>query len=361
MNKKYSTFFYIVALILFCSSFPISVFAEENGYRIDELSEMDAFHPPEINDPRIMMYREWQYFNIIDEEQNLTFITTMTLTGNIYDPTKSAAVVLVNYITPEKSNLTINAFPISLSQWSDKSPDLIISSSSIKLTEQGYHVHVESEDTIFDAIFKPEAENGTIFSVPANSERIINWFVASPKMKVNGEFTIKKGTTQEKTYILKNIKGYHDHNWGFWLWQDDLGWDWGQASGKYTIAFGNITNNNHTESKSAVLEVWKNSKREAVFNDNEINIHREKMISITGLPDNPFPMTTEISAISGENRLNALFTTERFTPIPLPIPGGFRIIWELSGKYDVSGNVHGKPVSYKTNGYLEYVADLFMP
>lgn len=360
MQKNYRIILSITSIILLFSLFPISAIAEENKCRICELSELDAFHPPQSNDPRIMMYREWHYFNIIDDQQNLSFITTLTLTGNIYDPTKSAAVVLTNYITPVKSNLTMNAYPVLEAQWSNKSPDLQISGSSVKLTEKGYHVHVETADSVFDAIFRPEAQNGTFFNVPTNSGRIINWFVASPKMNVNGLFTINKGTPQEKTYTLKNIRGYHDHNWGYWLWQDDLGWDWAQASGEYTFGLGNITNNNHTTSISTVLEVWKNKNRAAIFNDNEINVRRDKMTSIPGFPDNPFPMTTFINATSGENRFNIIFTTERYTPILLPVPGGYRIIWELSGKYEVSGNLQGKPISYETTGYLEYVAELFM-
>ncbi len=350
--------FSVVALLLSLNL--VSAIADGSRGEINDLSVLDSFHPPKSDDPRIMMYREWHYFNILDEEQNLSFITTLSLNGNIYDPANSAAIVLISYLTPDKNNLTADAYPVSQAQWSDKSPDLHISGSSVILTEQGYHVHVESTDTIFDAIFRSEAQNGTVFNAQAESGRIINWFVASPKMNVNGILTINKGTPQEKTYTLKNIRGYHDHNWGFWLWQDDLGWDWGQVSGKYTLSFGNITNNNHTASIATVLEVWKNEKKLAMFKDSEIKIRREKMMNTPQLPDNPFPLVTVINATSDYNELNIVFTTENYTPILLPVPEGYRIIWELSGKYEVSGYLDGKPVSYKSNGYLEYVAELLM-
>ncbi len=66
---------------------PNSAFANEGRSQINELLAMDSFHPPMSDDPRILMYREWHYFNIFDEEQNLSFITTLTLNGNISDPT----------------------------------------------------------------------------------------------------------------------------------------------------------------------------------------------------------------------------------------------------------------------------------
>ena len=52
----------------------------------------------------------------------------------------------------------------------------------------------------------------------------INWIVASSKMRVNGELTV-----DGKEYGLENVRGYHDHNWGYWQWGDNLGWDWGQV------------------------------------------------------------------------------------------------------------------------------------
>jgi hypothetical protein len=339
----------------------------EDGSPKDSLSSIDAFHPPASGDPGISMYKEWHYFNILDNEQNISFITTLTLNGNISDPEKSVAIVLMSYITPVKHDLTVNVYPVTVAEWSNRTPDLRIAGSSVKLTEDGYRLHVESSDdmTVFDAIFKPETEHPSVFSVPMGEARIMNWLSASPKMKVNGTFTVNKGTTEEKTYTFKNVRGYHDHNWGYWLWKDDMGWDWGQATqvkgrdetGTYTFSFGNITNKNHTATFSTVLEFWKNKKIIAGFNDNEIQIRREIMSTLPMMTDAPFPLVTVLNANSGENRLNIIFTTERITPIPIALESsGYRIIWELTGVYEVSGIVDGKPVSYITTGYLEYVA-----
>jgi hypothetical protein len=365
----------VLICIIICTAYlPLMTLASANdggGSLIDELSKIDSFHPPTSNDPRAPLYDEWHYFNIIDEKQNIKFITTMTLKGNISSPTMSAAVVLINYLTPVKENLTIDRYPIIQARWSDKTPDLQIAESNVTLTKEGYYVHVESKDakTVFDAVFKPEAEQSPVFNSSYESYKIINWLVASPKMRVTGTLTINKGTASEKTYKLQDARGYHDHNWGYWLWQDDIGWDWGQASnmrnypgeesrGTYTFAFGNITNKNHTESKMAVLEIWKNKRITTSFEGNEIKIQRFMMNSISELPNNPFPMVTSLKANSGENRINILFTTEKITPIPIPLENGngYRIIWELVGSYRVFGYISGKPISYTTNGYLEYIA-----
>ena len=57
----------IVAALLLFSVASNAVYAKEQGSQINELAQIDSFHPPEIGDPRIPMYNEWHYFNVIDE------------------------------------------------------------------------------------------------------------------------------------------------------------------------------------------------------------------------------------------------------------------------------------------------------
>jgi len=366
----------IVAVLLLISVASNAVYAKGQGSQINELAEIDSFHPPETNDPRIPMYNEWHYFNVIDEEQDLSFMTTLKLNGNIYDlynPLNGTAVVLLSYSTPGGKNMTVDFYPLLFAEYSNETPDLRINSSTVTLTDEGYHVHVESADclTVFDAMFKPFTEPSPLFVAPYKQgglDREINWLVASPKMKVNGTLTTSIGTEQEKTYTLKNSRGYHDHNWGYWLWQDDIGWDWGQASesknhldgndvGKYAFCFGNVTNNNHTESRGAVLNIWKNKKIIARFETETIQIQHNYMTTIPELQNNSFPWVTVLTANDGENSMIISFITEDVSPLPIPIGvNKYLVIWELTGTYVVSGCIDGKPVSYTSKGFMEYVA-----
>ena len=365
----------IVAALLLFSVASNAVYAKEQGSQINELAQIDSFHPPEIGDPRIPMYNEWHYFNVIDEEQNLSFMTTLRLCGNIYDlynPLNGTAVVVLSYSTPGGSNMTVDPYPMLLAEYSNETPDLRINSSTVTLTDEGYYVHVESANgqTVFDALFKPFTEPAPLFVAPYDQDgqdRVINWLVASPKMKVNGTLTIRKGTTLEHTYTLENVKDYHDHNWGYWLWQDDIGWDWGQASetknhldgndvGKYAFCFGNVTNNGHNESRGAVLNIWKNKKIIAGFENETIQIQRYGMVPVSEL-NNSFPMYTVLTANDGENSMSIRFSTEDVSPLPIPIGiDKYLVIWELTGTYEVRGFIDGKPVSYTSKGFMEYVA-----
>lgn len=366
----------IIAALLLFSAASNAVNAKGPGSQINELAHIDSFHRPEINDPRNPMYNEWHYFNVIDEEQNLSFMTTLKLSGDVYDPNplNSSATVVLSYSTPGGKNMTVDLYPINMIEveFSNETPNLRINSSTITLTGEGYHVHVESADsqTVFDAMFKPFTEPSPLFTaLPSEPGRVINWLVASPKMKVDGTLTINKGTEQEEIlYTLENVRGYHDHNWGYWLWQDDIGWDWGQASesknhldgndvGKYAFCFGNVTNNEHTESRGAVLNIWKNKNIIARFENQTIQIQHSEMTNITGLENNLFPMCTVLNADDGENNMSIIFSTEDVSPLPIPIgTNKFLVIWELTGTYEVNGCIDGKPVSYTSKGFMEYVA-----
>jgi hypothetical protein len=154
------------------------------------------------------------------------------------------------------------------------------------------------------------------------------------------------------------------------LWQDDVGWDWGQASeirnhqgendpGKYAFCFGNVTNNEHTGSRGCVLNIWKNKKIIAGFEDEDIEIRHYNMTTllVPELQNNSFPMATVLIANDGKNSMNINFITEDVSPIPVPTGiNKYLVIWELIGTYEVSGCIDGKSVSYTSKGFLEYVA-----
>ncbi len=372
MNKKIAKSFIAAMLVFFAT-----LGAAKGQDLIGGLPTLDSFHAPAAGDPTAPLYKEWHYFNILDEKQGLSYITTFMLNGDVSNPAMSAAVNLVSYNTPAGSNVKFDYYPVTMAQWSNTSPNITIGNSKVTLEKDGYHVYTLSQDgkTEFSAVYKQEVNPASVWTVPITEipARAMNWFVPVSKATVNGILTVNKGTSQEKKYTLRNIRGYHDHNWGRWLWSDDMGWDWGQAISKkegntdvgiYSISLGHMTNNSHSISRASTFDIWKNEKIIGSFKDNGIQINHESMATLPTMPNNPYPTVNTIMTVSGSNSLDIKFTTEQATPImvPLQVEGanGYRIIWELEGKYEVNGRVNEERVKFETNGYMEYVGELLM-
>ena len=365
--------------------------ASENSSYIDELLLSDAFHPPGEGEPG-HLYNEWHYFNMIDEEQNLSAVCVFKLNGGT-----NTSEAFLGYYVNDTSAFLYEAYSLTpeFVNYSSQSPDIRIANNTVTLADEGYRVHIESGDGsgAFDAVFKPETRsapvfNASNFSMPGTS---INWLVASPKMEVSGNLSVAG-----EMYSLNNSRAYHDHNWGYWSWGDDLGWDWGQVSqaehysnettGEYSLSFGNITNANHSESINSVLNVWKDGEIIANFSQEEMQIeHLNLSTTDIGIPPAEifpeyvlpqgsffFPQNTLLNASSGSDTLEIEFVTQRSVPLPVMImdeneagneTGGesesgvkYRVIWEMIGTYQVNGVIDGEPVSYAADGFMEYVS-----
>lgn len=366
-------------------------FAGQNNNLIGELSKVDAFHPPE-NSSLMSLYNEWHYFNLIDEKQNLSAICSFKLDGSL-----NASQILLVYNIDNSSGIIFSNYPMKIANYSSQTPNITIANSTVRLTPEGYSVHIESDNgsTNFNALFKPEVEpspllNTTGFS-PLSGE-FINWIVASSKMSVSGNLS-----ANGKTYSLENSRGYHDHNWGYWYWGDNFGWDWGQVTqtndclngssiGKYTLNFWNVTDADHNTSLNSGLNVWKDKKRIVTFKDIKIEhsnfayVNQSIPISYIGnsMPAGsfPLPLNTKINAsLDAGNYLNIEFVTQPqySDPLMVPVPmidaygnstkdedGNiafqYRMIWEMIGTYRVNGKIDGENISYTSNGFMEYVS-----
>ncbi len=356
-----------------------------NSSLIEELSDVDAFHPPGEGDPAYL-YNEWHYFNVIDEEQNLSIVCTFKLNGAI-----NAAEVLLGYSANATPDSFFGVYPLfpGLVNYSSASPNVTVSNSNVTLTKEGYDVHIESDNgaKVFDALFIPEVEPTPIYNVSGVPEpgTEINWLVASTKMTVNGTLTV-----DGQTYALDNKRGYHDHNWGYWSWGDDLGWDWGQVTqidsssnasdvGEYSLSFGNITNASHTQSALSVLNVWQGENITSSFSGEDLKIEHHNLTYVNEnvtvpyqgivLPAGsfPLPMETNITVSNASSpdsgNLEIGFSTQQSVPLPVIIIDGsgnikYRVLWEMIGTYQVNGTIGGEPVSYTAGGFMEYVSGM---
>jgi hypothetical protein len=366
--KKQSVFTYLI-LILTLSSIPIISTAEPNSKLVRELSFIDSFHPEFSGDS----YKEWHYFNFIDEENDLKFFVTFLIAGTLDNPLQSYGSTIMAYSIDENFGGSSVPYSILEIEYSSDSPDIIISNNYVdnyvELLPNGYKVHAEGiilpsvEDEypipiIFDATYIPMAEPTSIFQGTIGGESFdddINWVSAAPACKVIGNLIIG-----EDDYSLDGVRGYHDHNWGTWSWGDNIGWDWGQAIeanngdadtdvGRYCIVLGRLTDSLHLSENEDRLLLWKNKHQIAVFEE------------VTFGYDRPYPYFSTITATAEDdsgNSITSIFTISNAIPLELCDPlipqTSCTTILELTGTYDVSGTIDGKTINFQAAGFAEY-------
>ena len=199
------------------------------------------------------------------------------------------------------------------------------------------------------------ASPSTVFNGTIGNYGEMNWVTAAPVCKVNGNLTING-----IVYSLDGVRGYHDHNWGRWMWCDDIGWDWGQAIepndeadtdvGRYGMTIGRLTNGSHTMDGTSRLQIWKNKQQIAAFNNVTFSYEWETYPHL-------YPSLINATAKSEGDSITSIFETSKGLPIQIEYEfgGGNLIIWELTGNYTVSGIIDGKSIYFQAGGFAEYV------
>ncbi len=360
--KKQSVIIYII-FILTLSSIPIISTAEPNSKLIRELSTIDSFHPDLSGDS----YKEWHYFNFIDEENDLKFFVTFLIAGNLGDPLESYGSIILAYNIEDNFGGSSIPYSISEIEYSIDSPDLTISNNYVELLPNGYKVHAEGiilpsgDPIIFDATYIPKAEPTSIFKGTIGDSYVdnMNWVSAAPACKVIGNLIIG-----EEDFLLDGVRGYHDHNWGTWSWGDNIGWDWGQGIeannddadtdvGRYCIVLGRLTDSSHSSENGNRLLLWKNKHQIAVFEN--VDFEYEWIMV-------PYPHLSTITATAEDdsgNYIISTFSTSYAIPLellcdPLIPQTSCTTILELTGTYDVSGTIDGKTINFQAAGFAEY-------
>ena len=349
-----------IFLIIILLSVPTINADKTNSNLIRELSPIDSFHPDNN-----LTYKEWHYFNIIDEDPDLKFLVIFIIGGNVSNASESYSKVLMAYDINNTPGMSVNSYSILDTNYSNETPDVEINNSYVKLLPNGYEVYDESTDgeIVFSATFIPKASPSTVFSGTFGDRGIMNWVTAAPVCKVNGNLRID-GTV----YSLDGVRGYHDHNWGRWMWCDNIGWDWGQAIepndedeadtdvGRYGMTIGRLTNGSHTMDGTSRLQIWKNKKQIATFDNLTFDYNFSYEIEM------PYPMIINATAKSGGDNITSIFETSKGLPIYIAYlfgEGCNSTVWELTGNYNVSGTINGKPFNFQAEGFAEYAEYIY--
>ena len=116
-----------------------------------------------------------------------------------------------------------------------------------------------------------------------------------------------------------------------------------------------LTSQNDTTTYSTAMNLWRGSEKLGSFRDAQVRVEKELM-PVEGMPGLSVPATSTLIANNGTDFVRVVFSTEDYAPLYVPMEGGYRILWQLSGSFKVKGMINGKKVKFHSDGNIEYLS-----
>jgi hypothetical protein len=338
----------------------------------DVIHQGDAINYRDMNSVEGMRYSEWHHFNFNDDSNALYGIVNLSLSGNIKNPDKGRAGI--SLVVNERGKIwrgTMDLQPVEKVSFETGSLNLNIAKHFVKLINDEYHVAAALKDESINlkATWIPETAGIRVTNIGG----IINTFII-PRLRVEGSIWI-----DQHEYKFNNATGYHDHNWGYWDWGKDIGWDWGyiiQPSSstnnnqkQITIVYGQVTDTMRKSAKSdLVLMVWEGRECRQVFLDEAVTISTKGQLTgieirrVPGLMAMLYPGRSQkipqhicVQAKDGHDYLDIEMSVENAIEFIIPHPNntGKTVINELVGEYAVQGSLNGQDYNFSYVGFAE--------
>ena len=328
--------------------------------RGDALSRFDEGLPaPE-------RYSEWHHFTFHDDVQDLHGIVNLAVSGDVRDPDRSRAGLSLVVAEQGRWRGTMNLYGIEDATFHGGAVDLALAGHSVRLEGDHYMVRagLKNGSVGLEAVWMPRADGVRVDNIGG----VVSTFIL-PRLEVEGWVEI-----EGRRYDLAGAAGYHDHNWGYWTWGRDLGWDWGYAieapaeAASRTVVFGQVTDASRDMARSdLVMVVWEGARCTSVFLDDAVRLTTDGEMPPASVPRVPgvlalvegkrraVPRRVVVRADDGEDWLELALEASAGLQFLVPHGGGpgLTTVSELVGRYSVKGVLDGHPVDFARSGFAE--------
>src|SRR5262249_20810578 len=139
-----------------------------------------------------------------------------------------------------------------------------------------------------------------------------------------------------RTFRLVRATGYHDHNWGHFLWGDDFAWEWcsvlpTDGTADWAVIYSNMMNAARTQLALEQVFVWRAGLNVLAACGLDVSACAEEryrarpalrlprpMAVVQPRIDADLPRRLEIQARNGADQLALRFTPESFAQLLVP-------------------------------------------
>ena len=330
-------------------------FMQENGLPTQVALKEDAYHYKYsldgINDN---LYTEWWYFNVYNEEMqflvcyllfdpgNLTGIGDAEVLAVVYD-----GMPLIGFMSTSVSDFTADY----------EKPNVTIGSNTLlALNDTTFVVNGSCYDIYLNIPIqwnlRYTMDVGSWFGAPEpmlvghRPDDWMQWLSYMTGANVHGTITIGG-----ITYDMSG-RGYHDHNWGEWLF-DDPQWNWAQVSApeeNVSLIIGDV-----------IAPPARNTMM-ALYYDGTTITFDDIDLTYTGYGFDPvtsklYPDVYHVTGNSGEYSIDVTISVIKNVPLVRPFPGALPdyVLFEQVSDYNITLFENYEPVySLNQGGFSEY-------
>jgi hypothetical protein len=338
------------------------------------LGSIDRAHLPQPGSSKCQDFKEWYHFNILDPTQDLDIIFNFSLAGDVSRAGAAKAdVIALCHLARGGWFGSIDSYDAVAVKVASDRLLIELGPNSVTFADNAYRIVWRLQDGSFalDVRLSPRVEPLLIWKDTSVGSGSLNWLIV-PDLEASGVLTIA-GTTKS----FHRIGAYHDHNWGYWKWGEDFGWDWGFATEPrpapeapaLTFVFGRTASLNGDTVYEQTLAVWNHAELAKFFTRGQIRARREGYHrgDIPRLPGAArlinqgrvlnVPARYRVSARDDPDWLDIEYDVGTALQIAVPKDFGFGLVDlnETFGTVRIRGEIAGRPVAFMARACFEFM------
>ena len=326
------------------------------------MNSTDTLRPPWSLEPSVGAYKDWLHVNVYDHDADVVGLVNVSIHGTPAEPTTHVVATALFDVAGEEwvGNVAVDG-------WADASIALTgvsTAASSVSFGHGGRILVAATMDGLRLRLVATPATDAYAIETPHPfGSGWIGWRVV-PFLVVEGSVELRGVPLTDGAQVA-----YHDHTWGRWHWGDDIGWEWGSFLGRggSSIVIGRTSNRAHDVCGPFSVVIDHEGVRRS-FSGARVSCRwdgaadpptRRLPGALAALHDDlrrpRLPSSLHITAQAGADRIELAYTSRSVVQLILadPVVAGSSTLHEMSGHFDATGQLAGKPFGFEGLGMVE--------
>ena len=198
----------------------------------------------------------------------------------------------------------------------------------------------------------------------------MHWVVV-PRLEATG--TVR---TMHGVHRLERVLTYHDHNWGCFLWGNDISWEWGfvlpeERTVPWCMTFVRLTNRSRTGVLMQNLLLWRRERLVGIYRERSFTMHADlayarppgvfkvprvmALLAPETVPD--VPRSLFVRAEDGNDWIECHCEARDVAQVLIPSETklGVTIFNEVAARTTVRGLFAGEEIAFSGRSILEFI------